>query len=397
MSPLEGEPTETRMENPHQKDASLPTVLVVDDIPANLSLITELLAGQYRCRVATGGAKALAVAASAPRPDVILLDISMPEMDGYEVCRRLKADPATCDIPVIFLTALDSKGNDAEGFSVGGVDYIAKPVSKAILLARVNAQISLQHSKRHLAQKNERLEQMVRERGKQLANMQNVIILAMASLAETRNNDTDVHIQRIQHYTRALALSLRANPAYTDRLPDTVLDLLFKTCPLHDIGKVGVADGILFKPGLLLPDEFEEMKQHTILGGQALTGVERQLAAPEAFVSMAHDIALYHHERWDGSGYPLGIEGESIPLSARIVSLADTYDALTSSRVYRQAYSPAEARDIIARERDKQFEPALVDAFLDCEKKLLAIAEIFSEECPSNSRSHVLRRLAKET
>ena len=396
MPPDQGEPTETRMENPRQKDTGLPTVLVVDDIPDNLSLITELLAGQYRCRVATSGAKALAVAASDPRPDVILLDISMPEMDGYEVCRRLKADPATRDIPVIFLTALDSEGSEAEGFRMGGVDYITKPVSKAILLARVNAQIALLHSKRRLARRNELLERMVSERGRQLINMQNVIILAMASLAETRNNDTDVHIRRLQHYTRALALSLRANPAYTDRLPDIVLELLFKTCPLHDIGKVGVADGVLFKPGKLLPDEFEEMKQHTVLGGQTLTEVERQLAAPEAFVSMAHDIAFYHHERWDGSGYPLGISGEAIPLSARIVALADTYDALTSSRIYRNAYSPAEARDIIARQRDKQFEPALVDAFLACEEQLLAIAEAFSENARSDNRSHILRRLAED-
>ena len=384
------------MGNPHLKDNCLPTVLVVDDIPDNISLITELLAGQYRCRVATSGAKALAAVVSGPRPDVILLDISMPEMDGYEVCRRLKAAPDTRDIPVIFLTSLDNEGSETEGFRVGGVDYITKPVSKAILLARVNAQISLLRSKRRLAQRNELLELMVSERGRQLINMQNVIILAMGSLAETRNNDTDVHIRRLQHYTRALALSLRANPAYTDRLPDTVLDLLFKTCPLHDIGKVGVADGILFKPGRLLPCEYEEMKQHTTLGGQTLTEVERQLAAPEAFVSMAHDIALYHHERWDGSGYPLGIEGESIPLSARIVSLADTYDALTSSRVYRQAYSPAEAREIIARERGRQFEPALVDAFLACEEQLLAIAETFSENARSNGRNHILRRLAED-
>ena len=385
---------EKRMANPDPEDAGLPTVLIVDDIPENLILISELLSDQYRCRVAVNGPKALSIAEHSPQPDVILLDVSMPEMDGYEVCRRLKAKPATRDIPVIFLTALGDDRNQTEGFSVGGVDYITKPVSKAVLLARVNAQFALLRSRRRLFQKNEVLERMVSERGKQLVNMQNVIILAMASLAETRNNDTDVHIRRVQHYSRALGLTLRKNPEYAPRLSDEMLELLFKTCPLHDIGKVGVPDDILFKPGKLSRADFEEMKRHSFLGGQTLMEVERQLAARENFVTMAYEIALHHHERWDGSGYPLGISGETIPLSARIVALADTYDALTSARAYRPAFAFAEARDIIARERGRQFEPALVDAFLDCEEQLIGIAEEFSEELKDNPC--VLQRLVKK-
>ena len=346
--------------------------------------------------MAVNGAKALAIVESEPQPDLILLDISMPEMDGYEVCRRLKANPRTRDIPVIFLTALDNDEDETEGFKVGGADSITTPVSTSVLIARVNAYLTLSHSKRFLSQKNELLEQMITERGRQLANLQNVIILAMASLAETRDNDTDSHLRRVQHYARTLGLSLRKNPAYAGRLTDETLDLLFKTCPLHDIGKVGVPDGILFKPSKLSRKESEEMQRHAFLGGQTLMEVERQLATPEAFDTMAHEIAPYHHERWDGSGYPLGLSGEEIPLSVRIVALADTYDALISAWVYKPAYPLEDARNIISRERGKQFEPALVDAFLDCERQLVQIAEKFSDELSEGNRSHMLQRLIKE-
>lgn len=376
---------------PH--DACLPTVLVVDDIPNNLTLISDLLAGEYRCRVAVSGPKALAVADSLPQPDVILLDIAMPDMDGYEVCRRLKANPRTRDIPVIFLTALDTEGDEAEGFNAGGVDYITKPVNKTILLARLNAHLTLVRSRRHLSHKNDLLEQLVSERGKQLTDMQNVVILAMAYLAETHNHDTDAHIRRVQHYTRALALSLRKNAAYAARLTDDIVDMLFKTCPLHDIGKVGVSDGVLFKPGKLSQEEFEEMKRHATFGGKTLLEVERQLVAPETFVTMAYEIAMYHHERWDGAGYPLGVMGEEIPLSARIVALADTYDALVSHRVYKPAGTFSDARAIIMRERGKQFEPALVDAFLACEEEFIATAEKYTGDDEEGERSHVLQRL----
>ena len=351
----------------------VPTILVVDDVPENLTLISALLADTYRCRVATNGPKALAVAASQPQPDLILLDVAMPEMDGYEVCRRLQADPLTRDIPVIFLTALDTEEDEMQGFEVGGVDYITKPVSKAVLSARVGAHLTLLRGKRFLAYKNELLESMVQERSKQLSSMQDVIIMAMASLAETRDNETGAHIRRVQHYTRALGLSLRKNPRYREAITDAFLELLYKTSPLHDIGKVGVSDAILFKPGKLSREEFDEMKQHSFFGGQTLMEVEKQLAAPEAFVSMAHEIALHHHERWDGTGYPLGLKGEEIPLSARIVALAATYDALVSARVYKPPYSGTDERTIIERDRDRQFDPAVVDAFLNCENEFKAI------------------------
>ena len=374
----------------------LSTILVVDDVPNNLTLISDLLSGLYRCRVATSGAKALSIAKGTPQPELILLDVAMPEMNGYEVCRKLKDDPLTHDIPVIFLTALDSEDDETEGFKVGGADYITKPVSKAVLTARINAHLTINRSKQYLSHKNELLESMVTERSQQLATMQDVIILAMASLAETRDNDTGAHIRRIQHYTRALALALRENPAYAKQITDEVLELLYKTSPLHDIGKVGVPDSILFKPGRLSLDEFAEMKRHSFFGGQTLMEVERQLAAPEAFVSMAHEIALHHHERWDGTGYPLGLAGEQIPLSARIVALADTYDALTSARVYKPPYPSADACHIIERERGKQFDPAIVDAYLAIEHVFDSIREGFADTPDDTSRAKVLQRLMND-
>lgn len=375
----------------------IPTILVVDDVPENLALISDLLVERYRCRVATNGMKALSIAESAPQPDLILLDISMPEMDGYEVCRRLKANPRTREIPVIFLTALNSEDDETKGFEAGGGDYITKPVSRAVLAARVDAHLTLLQGKRFLSRKNELLESMVTERTKQLSSMQDVIIMAMASLAETRDNETGAHIRRVQYYTREIALALRKNPHYSEMISDEVVDLLYKTSPLHDIGKVGVPDSVLFKPGKLSQAEFDEMKQHSFFGGQTLLEVERQLAAPEAFVSMAHEIALHHHERWDGTGYPLGLKGEEIPLSARIVALADTYDALTSARVYKPPYPANDARSIMERERGKQFDPAIVDAFLECFEAIIKIAEANPDPEGDGGRQSALRRLMKNT
>lgn len=356
-----------------------PTVLVVDDSPEILAGICGLLEGSYRCLVATRGEKALALAAREKKPDIILLDIVMPGMDGYEVCRRLKKDSATEDIPVIFLTSLGSHESEARGFAVGGVDYITKPVSKSVLEARLDAQLSLMRSRRLLAHKSFALEEMVRTRKRQLSVLQDVIVFAMASLAEKRDRETNAHLQRIQLFSRALALALRKNPQYCDKLNDDTLELLYKASPLHDIGKVGVPDSILFKQGKFSAAEFETMKSHTMFGGQTLDDVERRLGMPEVFVSMARDIALYHHERWDGTGYPMGLKGHDIPVAARIVALADTYDALTSERVYKPPYDPGQAGLIIRSEADRQFEPAIVRAFVSCEETFRGIARDYAD------------------
>lgn len=374
--------------------AQLPSVLVVDDIPDNVRLIAELLEGTCRCRVATSGIKALAIAVAYPQPELILLDVDMPDMNGYEVCRRLKADPATSSIPVIFITALTGEEDETEGFRAGGVDYITKPVSKAVLLARVKAQLTIASSKHYLARKNELLESMVRERSRQLTSIRDVIVLALASLAEARDNETGTHIMRVQHYSQLLAMTLQKYPEHN--ITDEFIELIFKTSPLHDIGKVGVPDSILFKQGKLSGEEFAAMKRHSLLGGQTLDEVERQLAVPEEFVSMAQAITLHHHERWDGEGYPLGLAGKDIPLAARIVALADAYDALTSPRAYKSPVTLDDARRIIESERGKQFDPDVVGAFLEKEPEFREIRERLADAEAGQGRSVTLQLLMKK-
>lgn len=356
-----------------------PVILAVDDTPETLASISGMLEGRYRCLVATNGEKALALAAKHPQPDIVLLDIVMPGMDGYQVCRTLKQHPATEGIPVIFLTSLDTHDNEAQGFAAGGVDYITKPVNRPVLEARLNAQLTLMRSRKLLAHKSVLLEEMVQRRKRQLSVLQDVIVFAMASLAEKRDRETSAHLRRIQLFSRSLAFALREEPGYAALLKDETLDLLYKASPLHDIGKVGVPDTILYKQGKFSPEEFEAMKRHTMFGGQTLDDVERRLGVPESFVSMARDIALYHHERWDGMGYPMGLRGEDIPIAARIVALADTYDALTSERVYKPPYDPDQAALIIRREEGRQFDPALVRAFTKCEETFQAIAHEYAD------------------
>jgi putative two-component system response regulator len=360
--------------------AEKPTILVVDDTPDNITLLCSLLGEDYRNKVATNGIKALKIARSEPYPDLILLDIMMPDMDGYEVCRQLKADKATRDIPVIFLTAKTQEGDETLGFKLGAVDYITKPIVPPILLARVQTHLALRESRKLLERQNEKLEETVERRTRQLAAMQDAIIVAMASMAETRDNETGNHIRRTQRYIEELALYLRQNPRYEHLLTDKYIATLYKSAPLHDIGKVGVPDRILLKPGRLTQDEFEEMKKHTTYGRDAIIAAENTLDAPESFLTTAKDIAYCHHEKWDGSGYPRGLAGEEIPLSARLMAVADVYDALISKRVYKEAMPQSEAVEIIKAGRGSHFDPEVVDAFLAIQDKFAQIAEEFSED-----------------
>ena len=356
------------------------TILVVDDTPDNITLLCSLLGEEYKNKVATNGVKALKIARAEPHPDLILLDIMMPEMDGYEVCRQLKADPATEHIPVIFLTAKTQEGDETKGFELGAVDYITKPIVPPILMARVHTHLALQYARKSLEKQNEVLEEQVEERTRQLAALQDAIIIAMASLAETRDNETGHHIRRTQHYIRELALCLKQDARYADELDDKLIATLYKSAPLHDIGKVGVPDRILLKPGRLTPDEFEEMKRHTIYGRDAIIAAEKTLEAPESFLCTARDIAYSHHEKWDGSGYPQGLVGEEIPLSARLMAIADVYDALITKRIYKEAIPHDEAVKIIAAGDGTHFDPNVIKVFLDIADKFAAIAIQFGEE-----------------
>ena len=359
--------------------ATKPTILVVDDTPDNLSLMMELLKGQYQVKLANGGERALKLAAQMPHPDLILLDIMMPGMDGYEVCGKLKADPQTRDIPVVFLTAKSEVEDERRGLEIGAVDYITKPISPPIVLARVKNHLALKAHANFLRDQNEYLEHEVGKRTREVVAIQDVTILALASLAETRDSDTGNHIRRTQMYVRVLAEHLSGQGKFAAQLTPGYIQMLFKSAPLHDIGKVGIPDRILLKPGRLDPDEFEIMKMHTTLGHDAIEQAEKQLGMSVGFLSMAKDIALSHQEKWDGSGYPQGLKGEAIPLSARLMAVADVYDALISRRVYKEGMSHEAAVTIIQQGRASHFDPDVADAFVALQDEFKAIAEKFAD------------------
>jgi putative two-component system response regulator len=357
---------------------NVPTILAVDDTPVNLSLITGLLKSHYRIK-ANSGEKALRIVHSDLPPDLVLLDVMMPDLDGIEVCRRLKEDPRTRHIPVIFLTAMSKSEDERIGLEAGAVDYITKPISPPILLARVKTHLQLKAGQDFLKDKNAYLESEVIRRTREVQAIQDVTILTMASLAETRDNETGNHIRRTQHYVKALALKLRDHPRFAGYFTDRVIELLFKSAPLHDIGKVGIPDKILLKPGKLTPEEFEIMKTHTTLGRDAIEQAERQLGTPVEFLKLAKEIALSHQEKWDGSGYPEGLAGEAIPVSARLMAVADVYDALISRRVYKPAFTHERAVELIAEGRGKHFDPDVTDAFMEIREEFRTIAKRFAD------------------
>ncbi|MEC5387776.1 two-component system response regulator [Uliginosibacterium sp. H3] len=355
------------------------TVLLVDDTADNLTLMSDLLKDIYKVKVANSGEKALRIAQSGMPPDLILLDIMMPEMDGYQVCSALKSDARTRDIPVIFLTAKSNPDDERMGLELGAVDYLTKPISPPIALARVRNHLLLKASADFLRDKSAFLEQQVEQRTREVMAIQDVTILAMASLAETRDNETGNHIRRTQYYVKALAQKLQAHPRFSATLTDDYISVLFKSAPLHDIGKVGIPDRILLKPGRFEPHEFEIMKTHTTLGRDAIEHAENALGTPVPFLAMAKEIAYAHQEKWDGSGYPQGISGDDIPLSARLMAIADVYDALISRRVYKEGMPHDKAVQIIIEGKDKHFDPDLVDAFIELKSEFQAIATRFHD------------------
>ena len=355
------------------------TILIVDDSPENLAVLNELLHADYRVRAATSGSKALSVVKTSPKPDLILLDVMMPEMDGYEVFERLRADPATADIPIIFVTAMDSTEAEIHGLDVGAVDYIAKPIVPPILRARVNTQLELKQARDWLRDHNVYLEVELQRRLHENLVVQDVSIHALAHLAEIRDPETGNHLRRTQGYVLALANHLREHPRFADFLTAQNIALLVKSAPLHDIGKVGIPDHILLKPGKLTPEEWEIMKTHAKLGSDAIELAERDVERPVDFLVLAKEIARSHHERWDGRGYPDGLAGECIPISARLMALADVFDALISVRVYKPAMTYEEAQDIILQGRGTHFDPEVTDAFLATFDQFCEVATRFGE------------------
>lgn len=320
------------------------SILVVDDIPNNIEVLSGILRNDYRVRAATNGARALAIATGDSPPDLILLDIMMPELDGLEVCRRLKADLRTRHIPVIFVTAMSEIDDEAQGFAVGCVDYVTKPVSPAIVLARVKAQLALANQSREL-------ERLVRQRTIELERTRLAVIRCLGRAAEFKDDNTGLHVVRMSYYSRLLGLAVGMSEA--------AADLLMQAAPMHDVGKIGIPDHILRKPGKLDADEWETMKLHVEFGGLILGDADA--GADSELLQMARSIALTHHEKWDGSGYPNGLAGENIPLVGRITALADVFDALTSVRPYKRAWSLDETMAYVRRERGRHFDPLLVD------------------------------------
>ena len=356
-----------------------PTVLVVDDTPDNLSLMAGLLKDLYKVKVANNGEKAIKIVQSDNPPDLILLDIMMPGLSGYDVCKILKDDPHSRDIPIIFLTAMTGTDDEKKGLELGAVDFITKPVNPPIVMARVATQLHVKAAADFLKDQNVYLEAEVTKRTKELAAIQDVTILAMASLAETRDNDTGNHIRRTQYYLELLANFLKNNDRFRVFLTDSTIHMLFKSAPLHDIGKVGIPDRILLKPGRFEPHEFEIMKTHCKLGRDAIQHAEDQLGLEVEFLKYAKEIAYGHQEKWDGSGYPEGLGGDDIPIPARLMAVADVYDALISRRVYKEGMSHEKAVGIITEGRGSHFDPDIVDAFLALAEEFRAVARRYAD------------------
>lgn len=355
------------------------TILVVDDTADNLTLMSGLLSETYQVKLANSGAKALKYISGGGVPDLILLDIMMPGLSGYDVIQELKANPETRAIPVIFLTAMTAIEDEKKGLEMGAADYITKPISPPIVMARVKTQLENKAAADFLRDKTAFLETEVAKRTHEITAIQDVTIMLMASLAETRDTDTGNHIRRTQFYVKVLAEKLKSHPRFGFFLSERTIDMLFKSAPLHDIGKVGIPDRILLKPGKFTPEEFEIMKTHTTLGREAIEHAERQLGMKVDFLQFAKEIAYFHQEKWDGSGYPTGISGDHIPISARLMAVADVYDALISRRVYKEGMPHEKAVGIIEAGKGNHFDPDIVDAFLDLQDEFNAIAQRFGD------------------
>ena len=338
------------------EDADKPTILIVDDVPDNISVLGNILA-DYNLKAANSGAKALEIA-SRFRPDIILLDIMMPEMDGYAVCTRLKRNLHTKNIPVIFVTAMDEVTDEARGFELGAVDYITKPISPSVVRARVKTHINLYDQ-------NKALEHLVRERTKELNKSRLQIIRRLSLAAEYKDNETAIHVIRMSYYCKVMATAIGMSNAE--------VELILNASPMHDIGKIGIPDNILSKPGKLNAQERSIMEQHTEIGARIIGEHDNPL------LDMARTVALTHHEKWDGTGYPQGIKGDKVPLVGRIVAIEDVFDALVSKRPYKKAWPIEKAVAVIKKESGKHFDPEIVDVFMANKDEIIELAQLNSD------------------
>jgi putative two-component system response regulator len=336
-----------------------PTILVADDSPQNIEILSRVLGQDYRIKVATSGDKALAIAYSDEPPDLILLDIMMPDLSGHEVCRRIKANPDRRRIPIIFVTAMSTVEDESLGLSLGAVDYITKPISPPLVQARVRTHLALYDQSREL-------ERMVAQRTSELVATRQQIIRRLGRAAEFKDHETGNHVVRMAHIARLVAQQAGLGPE--------AVQLLFQTSPMHDVGKIGVPDHILLKPGPLTEEERKVVRQHAQMGADIIGKHDNEL------LSTARTIALTHRERWDGTGYPQGLKGEQIPLFGRIVAIADVFDALMNRRPYKVAMSASQALAVMAEERGKAFDPSLLDCFFQQQFEILRIMDLYADE-----------------
>lgn len=334
------------------------TILVVDDTPDNIDVLSGVLRPFYKVRAALNGERALKIACGEMKPDMILLDIMMPGMDGYEVCRKLKANPATAKIPIIFITAKNQEEDEQKGLELGAVDYITKPISPPIVLSRIKTHLALYDQ-------NMVLEQRVLERTKELKDTRLEIIRRLGRAAEYKDNETGLHVIRMSHYSRFIAEAVEHGNGWAD--------LVFNASPMHDIGKIGIPDRILLKPGKLDDEEWKLMRQHPAFGAEIIGEHSSDL------MKMSLQIALTHHEKWDGSGYPNGLKGEETPIAGRIVAIADVFDALTTVRPYKKAWTVEDAIKFIDQNAGSHFDPKLVPIFHNVLPNILDIMETYGE------------------
>lgn len=366
-------------------------ILIVDDDPINLSVLSNLLKSLYTVRACKSGEDALRMVKIEPRPDLILLDIIMPGIDGYEVLSRLRKDSTMNNIPVIFISALDSFTDEKRGLELGAVDYIAKPFREVIVMARIKTHLELKYARDQLENQNHWLESEVSRRVKEAQMIQDAAMIALTQLVETRDENTGNHIIRTREYVEILARGLQKTPEYYHQLDEKTIARIVKAAPLHDIGKIGIVDAILLKPGKLTPEEFEVIKTHTLIGGDAIRNAinesfainsgqtEKEKVASLLFLEEAERIARYHHERWDGQGYPYGLAGENIPISARLMMFADVFDALTTSRPYKEAWSLQRTTEYMMEQRGLFFDPDMVDTYLKEKRYFEKVLHMFAD------------------
>lgn len=359
------------------------TILIVDDTPANLAVLANLLKVTYSVKVANNGRRALEIVDHSA-PDLILLDVMMPEMDGWEVCDQLKRNSTTNHIPVIFLTAKNSIEDEENGLRLGAVDFISKPFSPPIVLARIKTHLQNKEYQDFLLNQSDWLRDEVSRKVAHINQLHDASMMVMISLVEFRDENTGWHIRRTQIFVEVLARHLSNNPEYGTMLDEEYIQSLKKSAPLHDIGKIAIPDAILLKPGKLDDDEIAIMKTHAIKGEEMLKRAQRYMKITPEFLTTAVEIAGGHHEKWDGTGYPRGLKGNEIPFPARLMAVADVYDALTTVRSYKKAFSHEQAYKMIVNSSGTHFDPIIIEAFIATEKEFSSIAVEYQDRFIEN-------------